>query len=178
MSVENKRMLTALFREHVNAQTAYEQLLNRGYHDDEIAMLMSDTTRSTYFIVRDSLDFVMAGQPIEPLRPVEGPGAGIAPHLATVMAAGNSVPMPGMMLISAGPIATAKSDLKLDELTSHLTDLGLPSSTSELYEEALRESGIVVGVSPHSAADAQSVRSEFEQLNAEGLAYCRCPSAR
>jgi hypothetical protein len=93
------------------------------------------------------------------------------------MAAGNPVPMPGMMLITAGPIAIAKRDLEQDELTSHLTDFGLPSSTSELYEDALRDSGIVVGVSPHSAADAQSVRSEFEHLNGEGLAYCRCPSA-
>jgi hypothetical protein len=177
MTAENKRMLTALFREHVNAQTAYEQLLHRGYHDDEITMLMSDTTRSTYFVVRDSFDFVMAGQPIEPRLLVEGPGAEIAPHLATVMAAGNLVPMSGMVLITAGPIATAKSDLEQDELISHLTDFGLPSSTSELYEDALRESGIVVGVSPHSAADAQTVRREFEHLHGEGLAYCRCRSA-
>jgi hypothetical protein len=47
----NKKMLVAVFRDRVNAQIAYDRLINRGYTNSEINVLMSDTTRATYYVL-------------------------------------------------------------------------------------------------------------------------------
>jgi hypothetical protein len=172
MSAEKRRMLTAFFRDHANAQSAYEQLLHRGYHDDEIAMIMSDTTRSTYFVVRDSFDFAMAGQPIES-DDSDGVGAEIAPRLATVLAAAAAVTMPGMTVITAGALGPRGEKQDNAEFIATLAEIGVPLSRSESYEDALRNSGIVLGVAPHSSSDARQVRHDFEALHGEGISYFR-----
>src|SRR5262249_39943846 len=45
---DRRKMLTAVFRDRVRAQSAYDRLTNRGYTNTEINVLMSDATRTAY----------------------------------------------------------------------------------------------------------------------------------
>ena len=50
-----------------------------------------------------------------------------------------------------------------------LIGLGIPESNAHAYEEALREGGVVFGVTPHSRADEKTIRKHFAELGAENV---------
>src|SRR5262249_59098867 len=84
-----KKMMTAMFRDRVDAQTAHERLHDLGYSSAEINVLMSDATRAKY---------LPRGQDEAPLQAssqvLAGAGAGgaigtaVGATLAAVLAAG------------------------------------------------------------------------------------------
>src|SRR5437016_12476642 len=104
---ERPKMLTAVFRDRVNAQTAYDRLVNRGYTNTEINVLMSDTTRSTYYAADKSERHDVGTHAAEGMGVGGAIGTAVGATLAAVVAIGTSLAIPGLGLVSAGPLAAA-----------------------------------------------------------------------
>jgi hypothetical protein len=170
-----KKMLVAVFRDRVNAQTAYDRLINRGYTNSEINVLMSDTTRAAYHAgdhtegKHDPRTHIAEGAATGGMI-----GTAFGATLAAVITTGTAIAIPGVGWI-AGPIIAALAGAGAGALTGGLVGamvgLGIPESNALAYEDALREGGVVIGVMPRSGEDADAIREEFSNLNGENICF-------
>src|SRR5437773_7275316 len=99
------QLVTAVFRDRLNAERAFDLLHTMGYSDSDIDVLMSDKTRSEFYPAKKH-DKVHAGTMAEEGMGVGGAvGTAVGATLAAVAAIGTSLVVPGLGLIVAGPIA-------------------------------------------------------------------------
>jgi hypothetical protein len=174
MAHEKKNMVTAVFRDRVNAQSAYDRLIARGYRNTDISVLMTDATRSAYFPPDRESGRISAGSHMEEGAAVGGAiGTAVGATLAAVAAVGTSLIIPGLGLVVAGPIAAALAGAGAGAVTGGLigglVGLGIPESNAEAYQQALKEGGVVLGVVPRSSDEVSAVKDIFEDLNGENI---------
>jgi hypothetical protein len=170
-------MVTAVFRDGVNAQSAYDRLLDRGYTSTEVNVIMSDQARSSYFPTERPAPRIMASNAAAEGLGVGGAiGTAVGATLAAVMAVGTSLPIPGLGVVIAGPLAGALAGAGAGAVTGGLLGgligLGIPEPNARAYQEVLRDGGGVLGVVPHGAADADAIRQDFDDLRGENVCYC------
>jgi hypothetical protein len=177
MAKTKPKMVTAVFRARTNAQAAYDLLRNHGFPDKDINVLMSDKTRAEYLAARTN-----AEGKVEPgTMAVEGLGVGgaigtaVGAGVAAVAAIGTLVLVPGIGWV-AGPLAAAfaggGAGAVAGGVVGALVGLGIPEDNAEAYHEALREGGVVLGVVPRSADEAEKLEQEFKDLQGEDVCYC------
>jgi hypothetical protein len=171
---DKKKMLVAVFRDRVNAQTAYDRLINRGYTNSEINVLMSDTTRAKYQAERHEGKHDAGTHVAEGAATGGVVGTAVGATIAALMAAGSAIMIPGVGWI-AGPVIAALAGAGAGALTGGLVGamigLGISESNARAYEGALREGGVVIGVLPRSSDDADAIKKEFENLNGENICF-------
>ncbi len=163
-------MLTAMFRDRESAERAYNSLINKGYSQDEISVMMSDETRTREFEKSDK-DSSLGN------KAMEGAGAGSAiggtagAIIGAIAAIGTAVAIPGLGLVVAGPLAAGLAGAGAGGLTGGiigaLIGSGIPEEHAREYESGIKEGGIVLGVHPRSTEDAQYLEREWENSRAE-----------
>jgi len=173
------KMVTAVFRDRANAQAAYDMLRTRGYLDNEINVLMSDKTRATFYTDKQGEGVAKhdAGTMATEGMGVGGAiGTAVGATLAAVAAIGTSIVLPGLNLLVAGPLAAALAGGGAGAVTGGLIGAlvgwGIPESNAQAYEDALREGGVAIGVTPHNNDDADHIEKEFKNLQGENVCYC------
>src|SRR5262249_28818533 len=98
-------------------------------------------------------------------------GTAVGATLAAIVAVGTSLVIPGLNLVIAGPIAAALAGAGAGAVTAGLIGLlagaGFTEDNAEAYQAALREGGIVLGVTPHNSKDAAEIEKELKNLGGE-----------
>jgi len=163
-------VLTCLFRDRESAERAYQSLSERGYGKDDVNLLMSDDTRKKYFADPDTEIGTKAW---------EGTGKGAAiggavgATLAAIAAIGTTLALPGLGLLVAGPIAAglagAGAGAATGGLVGALVGYGIPEERARLYEKGIQEGGIVMGVNPRNAEDAEYLENNWRTHRGEAL---------
>jgi hypothetical protein len=176
MANTKQKMVTAVFRDRVNAQTAYDRLRSRGYTANEVNVIMSDATRNTYFAGDANEGRIRAGSAASAGMATGGAiGTAVGATLAAVLAIGTTVLIPGLGWV-AGPLAAAfaggGAGAVAGGVIGGLVGLGIPEPNARAYEEVLREGGVVIGVAPHTSNDASAIQKEFDELKGENICYC------
>jgi hypothetical protein len=173
-----KKMVTAVFRDPVNAQRAHDALRRRGYTDTEINVLMSDKTRSTYFSGQEPGSIKTGTKGAAGMGVGGAIGTAVGATLAAIVAIGTTLAIPltgGASLIVAGPLAAALAGggagAVAGGLIGGLIGLGIPEENANAYHEALREGGVVIGVVPHNNEDATEIKREFNDLHGDNVCY-------
>jgi hypothetical protein len=175
---ERKKMVTAVFRNRSHAEQAFDYLRGLGYTDSEINVLMSDSTRSTYYTRQaDDDEKHKAGTLATEGMGVGGAiGTAVGATIAAIAAIGTSVAIPGLGLVIAGPIAAALAGGGAGALTGGLigamVGAGMTEQNAQAYEEALRNGGVALAVVPHNDDDADEIEERFKQLDGENVCYC------
>jgi hypothetical protein len=176
-------MVTGVFRSKADADRAYDALLRRGYTDSQINVLMSDQTRTSYYPSATTTGTSGRGDKHEAgTLAVEGMGVGgaigtaVGASLAAIAAVGTTLMVPGLGIVIAGPIAAALAGGGAGAVTGGLigllTGAGFTEENAEAYHAALREGGVVLGVTPRNSNDASEIEKEFRNCNGENV--CRC----
>ncbi|HJR08014.1 MAG TPA: CsbD family protein [Pyrinomonadaceae bacterium] len=170
---KSNRMVTGLFRDRDSAERAYGSLSTRGYSKDDVNLLMSDETRKTHFSSDDAPDTELGS------KALEGAGAGAAiggttgAVLAAIAAIGTSVVLPGLGLVVAGPLAAALAGAGAGGATGGLIGAligsGIPEDRARVYDEGVRNGGIVMGVNARSDEDAEYFENEFRTHRGENV---------
>lgn len=168
------RMLTGLFRDRESAERAYGSLSSRGYEKDDVNLLMSDDTRNKYFKDDDNAPDTELGN-----KALEGAGLGSAiggttgAVLGALAAIGTTVALPGLGLLVAGPIlaglAGAGAGGATGGLIGALIGAGIPEERAKLYDEGVRNGGIVMGVNPRTDEDADYFENEWKSHKGEHI---------
>ena len=175
MTNTNDNMMTAMFRNHTDADNAYQELLNRGYSRDNVSVLMSEDTRNQYSTSTENSNLAVAAGN----NAGEGTGIGAAVGgtvgaiVAAVAAIGTSILLPGLGLIVAGPLAAALAGAGAGGATGGiigaLIGAGIPKETVENYEAGLKEGGVVLGFRPNNSTEAEEVKKVWQSYNAENI---------
>jgi hypothetical protein len=168
-------MMTGLFRDRLSAEQAYDTLRARGYTDADINVLMTDETRKNWYPPNDA-DTELGRKAGTKAMTGAGVGGAIGTAvgaLAAVIATTAVIALPGVGLVTAGPLAAALTGAGAGALTGGLVGalvgLGIPEDRARLYDEGLRRGGIVMGVNPRSDDDAGYFEHEWRNSRGEHI---------
>lgn len=164
------RMMTGLFKDRESAEGAYRSLSSRGYGKDDVNLMMSDDTRKKYF-ADDNTE--LGTKAWEDAGKGAALGGGVGATLAALAAIGTTLALPGIGLLIAGPIAAALAGGGAGALTGGLIGAlvghGIPEEQAKHYEQGIKDGGIVMGVNPRNAEDADYLENEWRTNRAESL---------
>ncbi|WP_349361671.1 hypothetical protein [Hymenobacter sp. H14-R3] len=163
---------SGIFRDRSSAEKAYQSMHERGYHKDDVHLMMSDDTRKSQFNDEYDAERTELGD-----KAMEGAGVGSAiggtagAIIGAIAAIGTSVALPGLGLIIAGPLAAALAGAGAGGLTGGLVGAlvgsGIPEEHAAEYEQGIKNGGIVMGVKPRNAEDAKYFEEQFKTNNAD-----------
>jgi hypothetical protein len=165
--------VTGTFADRDSAERAYNLMLSRGYSEKEINLMMSDETRERYFSEEKSTDSELGNKALESAGVGGAIGVTAGAILASVVAIGTSIAIPGLGLFIAGPIAVALAGAGAGGLTGGiigaLIGWGIPEERAKLYESDLKNGGIVLGVIPHNDDDVAYFEGEWKGYNGRNV---------
>ncbi len=158
-------VVSALFKDRLGVEHAVNSLLDLGFVQSDISILMSDATMGREFaLVKHS----EAG---------EGAAAGAATGgvlgaIVAALAAVASIAIPGIGLLATGPLVAALAGAgaggAAGTLVGALVGAGIPEHEAKLLGPGLEGGAILVGVHVLDRADVASVKSALK--NAGGRA--------
>ena len=163
--------MTGMFRDRESAERAYECMTSRGYTDKDVSLLMSDETRSRCF-PRDAVTKTELGT-----KAAEGAGigaaagAGLGALLIGLAATGVAIPL--VPIIAMGPLAAAlaggSAGGAVGALIGALVGYGIPEERAKVYEQGIKEGGIVFGVTPRTDEDAEYIERGWTSARGEQI---------
>lgn len=143
------KFTTELFADRTAAERAYAAAIQKGYTDKHISVLMSEDSKKKYF------DSVLV-EKVPGNDALEGAGVGGAigaitgGTLAALAAVGTSLMIPGLGLVIAGPIAAGLAGAGAGGISGGLIGAlvgwGIPEDKAKIYENGLKNGGIVLSV--------------------------------
>jgi uncharacterized protein YjbJ (UPF0337 family) len=160
--------VTGLYGTPEQAAKAYDHLTTtHGYGRDDIDVLMSDETRKRYFPASAPGQELSSGtKAAEGMGVGSAIGGGLGAAMAAVFAIGTSVAIPGLGLVVAGPIAAALAGAGAGGATGGLIGAligaGMPEERARVYDNGVRDGGIVVGAKARDAAHATQLEREYQ----------------
>lgn len=167
-SSSDEGMVTGVFYSRDEAERAYNSLLQRGYSQDEIVLLMSEETKKTRFENSDR-DTELGSKAMEKAGVGSAIGGSAGAVIGAIAAIGTTVAIPGLGLIIAGPIAAALAGAGAGGLTGGLigglVGAGIPKEEAARYEKSLKEGGIVIGVVPKTTQDRTLVAQDLNSFS-------------
>jgi hypothetical protein len=170
-----EKMVTAVFRDRLDAEQALDFLHSKGYDRNTINVLMSDKTAPLGTTSADQPHHGTSSAVAEGLSVGGVIGTAVGATVAAVAAIGTSIAIPGLGLIVAGPIAAALAGGGAGAVTGGvlgaLIGAGIPEANAEAYQGALRNGGVVIGVVPRDGDDASAIQERFRNLRGESVFY-------
>ena len=167
------QVLTGMFNDRDSAERAYSSVKSRGYTDDDVNVLMSDKTRDTWFSDDDDNDTELGSKALEGAGAGSAIGGTLGAIIAGIAAIGTNVVLPGLGLVVAGPLAAALAGAGAGGLTGGLVGAligsGIPEDRAKLYDEGIRNGGIVMGVNPRTPEDAEYFENEWRNYRGEWI---------
>lgn len=161
--------ITALFRSVDDAVSAYQWLRALGFEEGQISVLLSDCSRDAFEagVRRHHLESNLTSS-----TQAEASGAaGIAVGAGLFALAG--VALSGLGLVVAGPLVAALAGggvgAMVGPLVAGLVGYGFPEESAHAYEQALKQGGVALGVTPRDAEQARLVTEQFQALRGEHL---------
>ncbi len=164
-------LITALFKDKNNAESAYQELLNRNYTFHDIDVIMSEETRNKHY-GDDNVGKSALGN-----KAAEGAGVGgaiggiVGAIIGALAAVGTAIALPGLGLVIAGPIVAALAGAGAGGATGgiigSLVGYGIPEKTALEYEMGLKEGGIILGFRPRNATEAGEVVNIWQKHNGQ-----------
>ena len=163
------QMVTGLFYDRDSAERAYQSIVSRGYDNSEVNVVMAEETRKRLFpedgLVTD-LGTKAAEAPAELGDPAGGTMATVSTAVSAIAAAGALLLLPGLGLVAAGPIAAAITGAATAGIAGGvigvLSHWGIPDARREEYESGIKRGGILLGVKPHTDADARYFEQQWK----------------
>src|SRR4051794_36069358 len=165
MAKAKSRLVTALFKSKIAAESAVDALLKRGFSRDDISVLMSDATRSKEFALQTrshAADGLGIGGAV---------GGAVGAVLAAIAAVGTTLFLPGINLVIAGPIAAALAGAGAGGATGGLIGgligAGIPEHRAKVYETGIRGGGILMGVEAKADEEVDTLEQLLEDVGAQ-----------
>lgn len=162
-----KKLVTGLFKTRADAEKAFDKIEKHGYTRDSVSLLMSTATKTKEFGIEEGSK-AAAGAGVG-----GAVGAGVVATIAAIAAIGTTVAVPGLGLVVAGPLAAALAGAGAGAATGGLVGAlvgaGIPEYRAKVYDEAVRDGGIVLGVEAKDERDADLLEKIFEDTGAQHI---------
>lgn len=170
---KEEQTLVGLFRDKLDAERAYDVVMDMGYGSDQINVVMSEETRNRHFMTDISADTKIRDRELEVVGVSSAIGSMVGGLVGVLAAMGISIPLPGLGLVVAGPLAAGLLGAGAGGVTGGLIGAlltsGMPENSAKQFEEGIRQGGIMISVTPRTNADTAQIKSEWKQLGGELL---------
>lgn len=170
-NVNEKRMVTGMFRDRESAERAYDALEEKGYSKDEINVMMSDDTRKKYFSEDD--DSELGSKAMEGAGTGSAIGGTVGAIAGIIAAIGTNLVIPGLGLVIAGPIAAGLAGAGAGGITGGLIGAligsGIPEEHAVVYEKGIKDGHIVMGVKPRTEEEAEHISNDWRNNSGENI---------
>src|SRR6187549_4129538 len=144
-------LVTGLFPDRESAERAYGSMVERGYGQDDVNLVMSDETRKKHFAV-DGRETELGNKALEGAGTGAAIGGTVGATLAAIAAIGTTLALPGLGLLVAGPIAAALAGAGAGGATGGLVGAligaGIPEERAREYEEGVKNGAAALAVRP------------------------------
>jgi hypothetical protein len=162
VTTSSKQWVGRAFADRASAERAYEMLLERGYENRDINLLMSKETRERYFPqAEDESAFHHKAKEGTAEKVTDGAMKGAL--IGTLLTLGANIVLPGVGLFLGGPLFIGLGALT-GSLSAVLAESGIPQQQAIAYEEDVKAGRIVMGVKPQDEEDAEYLEREWEKL--------------
>jgi hypothetical protein len=170
-----RRYVTGMFLNRVDAENAYNELTSRGYSHDDINIIMTDEARKKHFD-GEGVKTEMGNKALEGAGTGSAIGTALGAIGGAIAAIGTSLVLPGLGLVVAGPLAAALAGAGAGAATGGLVGAligaGIPEARIEKYEDGIKRGNIVLGVNTKNEDDVKYFsRTWPEQYHAEEVHY-------
>src|SRR4029078_10021332 len=163
-------MITGLFPDRERAERAYGTIVDRGYGQDDVNLVMSDETRNKHFAA-DGRETEMGSKALEGAGTGAAIGGTVGATLAAVAAIGTTPALPGLGLLVAGPIAAALAGAGAGGATGGLIGAligsGIPEYRAKVYDTDIQGGGILIGVEARTDEEVDRLEDLLDDLGAQ-----------
>jgi len=166
------KLITGIFTSRSSAMLAVEDLIRHGFSQDDISLLMSETTRGREFLVDEhtkSPEGLATGAAI----------GGVLGAIALGLTSVGMVAAPGLGIFAVGTwlsmLAGFGAGALSGGLIGGLVGLGVPEHEAELYRGEIEKGGILLGL---FAADNDRAAEAQRLLEANGGAHIKVENAK
>jgi hypothetical protein len=163
--------ISGVFTSYSDFSSLLEALNTRGYREDDLSVMMSESTHHQYFA------------PQEQSKAPEGTTIGgisggvLGLILGGLTLVGNII-IPGSGLLVAGPLVGALTagavGAAAGGLIGGLVGAGIPEHEAKFFEDALKEKGRILVVAHVPKEETKEVKAIFERCNASQLRSYTC----
>lgn len=154
--VRDRTTVTALFHDREDAERAYDELVDHGFHQDDLSVAMSKETRKRHYDDGDHAETKMGNKATEGAGVGGAIGGTVGGIVGALAAAAAPVVFPGIGLVLSGPLAAALAGAGAGglggSLIGGLVGAGIPEERVKHYKKGLEEGGILLAVHPHDDA--------------------------
>lgn len=168
MSSDTKNLhhVSGIFKSDRDVDGLLSALESKGFAQNDVSMLMSDSTRNLYPAL------------VERTKSAEGASiGGISGGLIGALIGGltlvGNILLPGAGLLASGPIVGAltgaTAGVALGGLVGGLVGHGIPEHEARFYEESLKEHGNVLVIAHVPKDEEGAVRKLFEGFHANSV---------
>jgi hypothetical protein len=176
---ENTPYVTGLFPDRDSAERAYQGVVERGYKQEDITLVMSDETRKRHFGDGDARTTELGSKAAEGAGIGAGIGGTVGAVAAALAAVGTSIALPGLGLVIAGPVAAALAGAgaggAAGTLVGALVGWNIPEVRVKEYEADIKKGGILMGLRPRSEQDAVALADQWRACKGANV-YGSAPS--
>jgi hypothetical protein len=165
------KSLSGVFTDRKSAESAYGRLLEMGYDEKDVSVLMSDEARVRYF-PSPGLKGEVIGDTIEQgagYGSVVGAGAGTA--LGALLGAAASLAIPGPGVVVVGPLAAVLAGAIVGGMSGgllgSLLGIGFTEDRAKKFTEKLEQGNIIISINPRSEEDTERLSREWRTTGGE-----------
>lgn len=170
--MNERPLVTGLFRDRESAERGYSALTERGYDPKDVNLMMSDDTRKRYFS-GEAAPSELGNKAAEGAGVGGAIGGTLGAIAAAIAAVGTSIAIPGLGLVIAGPVAAALAGAGAGAATGGivgaLVGWNIPEERVKRYDEGIRQGGILMGIKPRTEEDAAALQSAWRQHGAQDV---------
>jgi hypothetical protein len=167
-------LITGLFSNPKTVESAYDELLQKGYKNEDINLVMSEDTHSKYFSNVDSnVSTNLGNKSVEGLGIGAAIGGSVGALAAALAAAGTSLAIPPLGIIVSGALAAglagAGAGATAGGIVGFLLGLGIPNEQAKMLEGDIRKGGVIISVKTNSEQDLRDLNKKWLALQNSGF---------
>ncbi|PZQ45770.1 MAG: hypothetical protein DI551_06415 [Micavibrio aeruginosavorus] len=159
--------VTATFKTRVAAEDAVNQLINAGFFQEDISLLVTDTTRGSSFTIKE-------GDKSDSYEATGAEAGGAFGALTALLISTSVIPTAGLSLVAIGPIAATLVGLGAGGLAGGLigalVGAGVPEHEAKLYEKDIKAGSILLAVSTDSKEERKLAEKVLKDTDATKVA--------
>lgn len=159
--------VTATFKSRNAAEIAVDRLVAAGFFQDDISLLVTDTTRGASFAIKE-------GSKTQSYEATGAEAGGVFGAITALLISAAVIPSGGLSLIAIGPIAATFAGLGAGGLAGGLVGAlvgaGIPEHEAKVFENDVRDGNILLAVAVSNKDEQKLAEKTLKDTDATKIA--------
>lgn len=164
---EMSNLISATFKTRQAAQDVLNELETAGVKEEQISVIVTDETRGNSFNI-DTQTMTDEG------TLVGAAAGGLMGAFVGALATASSIAIPGLNLVVAGSVVSIMAGIGAGTtaggLVGALAGAGIPEHKARIYEDEIKDGGILLVVQPEDKDQAKEIENILERQDAYNMA--------